>query len=400
MSKLLSLVMIVRDEAHCIARTLESIKDYVDDYVILDTGSTDQTIDVARKTMGDVPGVIVSEGFVDFAASRNRALQIHAEGADPAAFTLTLSADEVVEGADILRKFLEEYRDDPSYGAFSVEMNAENTRWFYPRVLRTGAGWKYKNPVHEVPVGPSGETHGPILTGVRVVHHATDVERRQRRIRDFDLPLLQKLVEDEIAPLEDRAQSIWFLAQTHEALADSTERVPGGPWISHKLQAMANYWRRVELAGVDQTKTHYALFRYLNVAEGVGFYTHEELLNRLDALAELEPRLPEVRYMIAVHAAQVDARQGLFYAEESARIAKEVLQGEPLHVPTDVRLEWLSLRIAAGCAKTLGRHDYARRLAQRGVAAGGPEFDFAEFMVLPVMTDGAAEMPVETPAVA
>ena len=47
---LLSLVMIVKNEADTIQKVLESTKDTIDRYTILDTGSTDNTVDIILST--------------------------------------------------------------------------------------------------------------------------------------------------------------------------------------------------------------------------------------------------------------------------------------------------------------------------------------------------------------
>ena len=46
---LLSLCMIVKNEEKNLPRCLESIKDIVDEIIIVDTGSTDSTIEIAEK---------------------------------------------------------------------------------------------------------------------------------------------------------------------------------------------------------------------------------------------------------------------------------------------------------------------------------------------------------------
>ena len=69
---MLSLSMIVRDEAAQIEDCLRSVQDFVDEMVVVDTGSTDNTVTLAQA-MGarveriDWPG--------DFAPARNQALQ-------------------------------------------------------------------------------------------------------------------------------------------------------------------------------------------------------------------------------------------------------------------------------------------------------------------------------------
>ena len=45
----LSLCMIVRNEEQCLAQCLESVRDIVDEMIIVDTGSTDRTVEIAEK---------------------------------------------------------------------------------------------------------------------------------------------------------------------------------------------------------------------------------------------------------------------------------------------------------------------------------------------------------------
>ena len=45
----LDLVMIVRDEARCIGRCLESARPWVDRMLVLDTGSRDDTVAIATR---------------------------------------------------------------------------------------------------------------------------------------------------------------------------------------------------------------------------------------------------------------------------------------------------------------------------------------------------------------
>lgn len=45
----ISLCMIVRNEVHCIERALQSAKAHVPEIIVVDTGSVDRTIDLAKK---------------------------------------------------------------------------------------------------------------------------------------------------------------------------------------------------------------------------------------------------------------------------------------------------------------------------------------------------------------
>ena len=64
----ISLCMIVKNEEKNLPRCLNSIKDLVDEIIIVDTGSTDQTKEVAARYTDQV---LDFKWIDDFAAARN-----------------------------------------------------------------------------------------------------------------------------------------------------------------------------------------------------------------------------------------------------------------------------------------------------------------------------------------
>ena len=82
----LSLCIIVKNEAADLPQCLESVRDVVDETVVLDTGSSDQTVAVAQSLGARVKGF---EWCDDFAAARNEALK-YVRGE----WVLVLDADE------------------------------------------------------------------------------------------------------------------------------------------------------------------------------------------------------------------------------------------------------------------------------------------------------------------
>jgi glycosyltransferase involved in cell wall biosynthesis len=91
----LSLVMIVRDEEEMLPRTLEAIKPAVDEIIIVDTGSTDSTIAIA-KSFGAT--VIEREWTGSFSEARNVSLE-----AATGDWFIYLDADEVLVSEDVDR---------------------------------------------------------------------------------------------------------------------------------------------------------------------------------------------------------------------------------------------------------------------------------------------------------
>jgi glycosyltransferase involved in cell wall biosynthesis len=84
----LSLCTIVKNEEATLPRTLDSVKDIVDEIVVLDTGSSDRTREIAQDCGARVYRF---EWCDDFAAARNECLK-YATGD----WILVLDADEVL----------------------------------------------------------------------------------------------------------------------------------------------------------------------------------------------------------------------------------------------------------------------------------------------------------------
>ncbi len=84
---LITLCLIVKNEAHCLARCLQQALPLADDCVVVDTGSTDDTAAIAR----DAGARVVPFTWVnDFSAARNESLR-HATGD----WCLVIDADEM-----------------------------------------------------------------------------------------------------------------------------------------------------------------------------------------------------------------------------------------------------------------------------------------------------------------
>lgn len=71
------LCMIVRDEEPCIARCLQSVRDFITHWAIVDTGSQDATTDIVQSSLQDIPGKLIREPWVfDFAKHRNQSVDL------------------------------------------------------------------------------------------------------------------------------------------------------------------------------------------------------------------------------------------------------------------------------------------------------------------------------------
>jgi len=133
--------MIVKNEERYIERCLESVKNMVNEVVIIDTGSTDATIEIANKYTTN----IYSFDWVnDFSAARNFALK-HAKSD----YILVMDADEYLEeDVDLQKDLIKDY----DYYVFNIKNHMKLNRSFTHtavRMFRNHVGLKYENRLHE-----------------------------------------------------------------------------------------------------------------------------------------------------------------------------------------------------------------------------------------------------------
>jgi glycosyltransferase involved in cell wall biosynthesis len=137
--------MICRDEAAVIEETLLAVKPYISHWTIVDTGSTDKTKALVRKTLKGVPGKLYERPWVDFSTNRNEALELAEKTAE---WLLLLDADMSVEIHPDLLSWLAG-DPDPTVDAWMLEIVDGALRWRMPFLVRGFREWRYIGPVHE-----------------------------------------------------------------------------------------------------------------------------------------------------------------------------------------------------------------------------------------------------------
>jgi len=141
-----ALVMIARNEAARIVRALASVARWVDEMVVLDTGSTDATVALARSAGARVEHFRWCD---DFAAARNAAL-----AQSDADWNVVVDADEWIaqDGLELLAlrhtapEFVGALRVDSQ---FDTPIGVSVSPSWLPRVLPRGV--RYEGRVHEQP---------------------------------------------------------------------------------------------------------------------------------------------------------------------------------------------------------------------------------------------------------
>lgn len=367
MKPLLTLCMMVKDEAHTIARTLQSAKPYVDRWCILDTGSTDGTQGIIEAEMADVAGWLYLGTFVDFATSRNRLLQ-HALAEDVASeFLLLLDADDILDGGEALRAFLASpaMRERPASvsmpgkqagpwpsdrEAFYLTMRQGSCAWPSARVVRADAGWRYVGAVHEVLCHPERPAPSITIPGVTIRHEPPPRSAERSRARwERDLELLRPAAE------KGDPRAAYYLALTLKRLGA-------------RAAAILAFTRRLDLGGFWQERYDSAFERALLLngpGESLAFTGSMLLAHSID------PRRAEPLVALAEHYLTCDP-PGFGPAFTFAKRAFELMSFPPrdaLFLHADV-YEWRVASVLAWAAFYVGEYALGEHAAvialQRG----------------------------------
>jgi glycosyltransferase involved in cell wall biosynthesis len=141
--------MIVRNEARCLARCLDSIRGLADEIVIADTGSTDGTVEIAKTFNAKISSF---KWVDDFSAARNFSLD-QASGD----WILVLDADEFA-GESLASEIAEFIKREPAIGRLKIvsdfRRNGHTLRSqsYVSRLFPRGA--RFRGRIHEQLVSP------------------------------------------------------------------------------------------------------------------------------------------------------------------------------------------------------------------------------------------------------
>jgi glycosyltransferase involved in cell wall biosynthesis len=188
----ISLCMIVKNEANFIEACLQSVKDFVDEMIVVDTGSTDQTVQICENLNAAVYHYQWNHHFAD---ARNFGLS-KAKGD----WILWLDADETFDSSqqqlvkDTLSRTEASMIFLPviSYYGDDLPIQTDQAYIYYqPRLFKNHAGIQFYNRIHETPLFPKGASNDQKEYLDVPVHHYGYIKevtnREEKSKRNFQL---------------------------------------------------------------------------------------------------------------------------------------------------------------------------------------------------------------------
>ena len=240
--KTIGLCMIVKNESHIIERCLDSVKPLIDYVLIVDTGSTDNTIQTINDWLStnSIPGQVISEPFKDFAYNRTQALRSVPTFLD---YSLMLDADEILVFEPNFNPT--EFKSTLNFDVYDVKTDTSSTIYYRPTITINSKQLSYHGVIHEFLAITPDLTRG----SAQGFHNVPiqDSHRNQspnKFVKDAEV-LLQAFNTEPTDYMKSRYT--FYLAQSYRDSANSTEalkyyelRSKQGFWIEEVYESLYN----------------------------------------------------------------------------------------------------------------------------------------------------------------
>ena len=227
----LTACMMVKDEESNLSRCLQSIQPLIDELIIVDTGSSDKTVEIAE---GFGASVYHHPWTDNFSLHRNQSIS-YATGD----WILIIDADEELVfgeyGTSYIRKTLKSTEDKHAFAVVmkNVQANRVTSQTIHPRFFRNGK-ISYTGIVHNQPVfKDTASLLDPSDIYLNHYGYASDnIEKKAERT----LPLLKK----ELKENPKNWQCYFYLSQIYGHLCDPEKSIEMGQiYIDHKDEVNA-----------------------------------------------------------------------------------------------------------------------------------------------------------------
>jgi glycosyltransferase involved in cell wall biosynthesis len=318
--------MIVKDEKNVILRCLESVKNIIDYWVIVDTGSRDGTQQIIRDFMQGIPGEVHERHWVNFSHNRNEALALARGRGD---YLLFMDADERLILKDFDKKQL---KKDAYFTRLKERGNIETYRL---AVVKNSPGWIWKDVLHEYIIHPNldqmkrAELHGAGIDGTTLDGNRSLDPGKSLK----DIAILKKALQDD----PSNSRYVFYLAQTYAC----------GKEFTLGLEA---YQQRATMGGYPPEK-FWALYcigvlqEYLQMAP-------ELFVSSYQAAYQYDPSRAEPLYQIAHYFHRTKQSEAAYpFVKKAAALPSP----PPIHALLQWVYEYASLVLFADVAYAIGR---------------------------------------------
>lgn len=209
-NNLINLCIMVKNAGEGFRDVLKQNLPYIDRWTVLDTGSTDNTVDIIKEVLKDKKGNLYQEPFINFRDSRNRCLDLAGKSCK---FNIMLDDTYVLSGN--VREFLSIIRSDEFADSYNVMIKSGDLIYGSNRITKSDRELRYVYKIHEII-----QTENNVVVQIpsnQILINDIDNEYMQQRTnnrKQNDLILLFEEIEQN--PNDPR--NLYYIAQTYTCL--------------------------------------------------------------------------------------------------------------------------------------------------------------------------------------
>lgn len=266
------LSMIVKNEAHCIEKCLDSVKPFIDYWIICDTGSTDNTEEVIRKCLDGIPGEIHNHEWEDFATNRNKALELSKDKAD---YTFIIDADDHLVTQDNPFQNL-------SASAYKILLNHGSIQYYRTQLVHNSISYKYVGILHEYLETPSNITI-QVLPNCHIFYGATGARSKNPDKYLHDAEVFEKALEKD----PNNSRNVFYCAQSYRD-------------ANRLSKALTYYLKRSEMGGWHE-EVYVALLEAAKLTERIRPFDSITVESAYLRAFNFYPRRVEALYHLTVY---------------------------------------------------------------------------------------------------
>ena len=263
-NKKIGLCMIVKNESKIIERCLNSVKPLIDYVCIIDTGSTDDTVDVINNWMksNGVDGQVVFEPWKDFAYNRSFAMEKIREK-KYIDYVLMIDADEILMYEENVN-FLE-IKENLNCDLYNITCKLGSIEYARTSITKNDMPYFYKGVVHEYLECKEHIKTRETIKGIYNIPFQDSARNQNIEKYQHDAKVLQDVLKIETDPfLISRytfylAQSCRDSGQKEKAIHWYNERAKQGFWnqeIYISLYHIAKIKESLEYPGDDVVQSY------------------------------------------------------------------------------------------------------------------------------------------------
>lgn len=322
------LTTICKNEENVIERMLNSVYPLLDAYCVVDTGSTDRTIEIVESFFKEkgIPGRVVQIQWENFSTSRNAAIEegkkIISELGFKDCHFFWSDCDETlnIDSRFNVQIFKENLL---KFDGANVNVSYGNQKYHRQQFYNANIDWHWVGPVHEVLVCSKEKPMNPTIEGLEVLVRAdgnswsTSIQEKYEGHA--------KILEEHVTKNPTDSRWIFYLAQSYRDAGGEENLRKSLHWYEKRSQMTSGYWEEV----------YYSLFMIGAIKAALSYQQLEVLEAYRKCTRANRNRIEHLMPIILYYQSEKDWDSAYIYSSHAVALCGKMPKNSSLFISVD-----------------------------------------------------------------